>query len=189
MTSFLDKLNGRLGKEENGAAAASPASSGSAKPGEPSAKDHAKGQNAPSVSSDDFSRRGELPIDMYETPSQVVIFIPAAGVDPQSFDLTLDEEKDLLLVRASSAPPEEFIKAPSEGKEEDGRYVEQGCAWGPLFRKIILPGEVDSSRAEAILKKGVLTIRLPLMKAGEGVKLNVKEMLSSPPPDGAENKK
>ena len=165
MTSFLDKLNEKLGKNIP----------------EPPKKGEAGEQKAMGITSgaDAFAKREELPIDLYQNPEEIIIYCPAAGVDPQDFEIILDEEKDQIVIRGNRTRPEKAVRDPNV-KDEDGRFLEQECKWEAVFRKVILPAEVDSSRAEALLRKGVLIIRLPILKPGEGVKLKVKEGLSGP---------
>ncbi|MCK5357729.1 MAG: Hsp20 family protein, partial [Elusimicrobiales bacterium] len=38
------------------------------------------------------------------------------------------------------------------------------CHWGPFYRQIILPQEVNVTEVEAKFKKGILILRLPLLR-------------------------
>ncbi|PIQ07345.1 MAG: heat-shock protein, partial [Candidatus Nealsonbacteria bacterium CG18_big_fil_WC_8_21_14_2_50_37_10] len=60
-------------------------------------------------------------------------------------------ERDIIIIRGKR-------EKPSEEKED---YFSQECYWGPFSREIILPVEVDPNLAEATMKEGILTIRLP----------------------------
>ena len=57
-------------------------------------------------------------------------------------------------------------------KEDD--YFYQECYWGRFSRSIILPQEIDPEKADASLKNGVLTIRLPKINRDKAKKLRVK---------------
>ena len=53
-------------------------------------------------------------------------------------------------------------------------YFYQECYWGTFSRSIILPVEIDADRAEAKIKNGILTIRIPKANAAMTRKLKVK---------------
>ena len=61
------------------------------------------------------------------------------------------------------------------GIVEKDNYFIQECHWGAFSRQLVLPSEVDSSRAEAILKDGVLTIKIPRIQREKVTKLKIKE--------------
>ena len=96
-----------------------------------------------------FEAEGELAIDVYQTETDLVIQSAIAGVKPEDLDITL--ERDILTVRGVRQKP----------FEETGDYFTQECYWGPFSREVILPVEVDPDRAEASMKDGILTIRIP----------------------------
>ena len=172
MTSFLDKLNGKL----NGGGHARPAMARlhEMRVAEPPKMD----TRAPE---EEIMENQKLEVDVYQTPVEVIIYAQAAGVYPNEFDLTLDEENDVLVIRGTRQRPDETHR-PLPGKEADGKFLQQECIWEPFYRKIILPVEVDVVKAEAVFKKGVLVITLPVLKVSEGRKLTVQEQLSVPPP-------
>jgi len=97
---------------------------------------------------------GQLTIDVYETNSSIVIQTAIAGVKPEDFDISV--ENDMLEIRG-------IRKNPEEAKSKKN-YFFQECYWGPFSRKIILPKEVDNSRAQASIKEGVLTIKMPKLE-------------------------
>jgi len=93
---------------------------------------------------------GQLAIDVYETPEEVVIKSTIAGVKPQDLDVGIED--NTVNIRGSRHNEEKV-------KGED--YFYQECYWGTFSRSIILPVEVDVEKAQATLKDGILTIRLP----------------------------
>jgi len=95
-----------------------------------------------------FETEGELAIDVYQTESELVIQSAIAGVKPENLDILI--EQDIITVKGSREKP-----------EDGGAYFAQECYWGPFSRKVILPVEIDPNRIEAIMKEGILTIRLP----------------------------
>ena len=60
-------------------------------------------------------------------------------------------------------------------EKEKRNYFSQECYWGPFSREIILPEEVDNSRVQALIKQGVLTIRIPKIERRKKRKITVKE--------------
>ena len=92
---------------------------------------------------------GELAIDVYQTENDLVIQSAIAGVKPE--DLEISIERDIFSIKGSREKP----------FEEEGDYFTQECYWGPFSREVILPVEVDPDRAEATMKDGILTVRLP----------------------------
>ena len=96
-----------------------------------------------------FEPEGQLAIDIYQTENELVIRSAIAGVKPEFVDISF--ERDIIIIRGKR-------EKPSEEKED---YFSQECYWGPFSREIILPVEVDPNLAEATMKEGILTIRLP----------------------------
>jgi len=93
---------------------------------------------------------GQLAIDVYETPEEIVIKSTIAGV--KSEDLDVGIEDNTVNIRGSRHNEEKI-------KGED--YFYQECYWGTFSRSVILPVEVDSDKTQASLKDGILTVRLP----------------------------
>lgn len=92
---------------------------------------------------------GELAIDVYQTETHLVIQSAIAGVKPEFLDIST--ERDVIAIKGMREKP----------FEEGGDYFTQECYWGPFSREIILPVEVDPDRAEATMREGILTIRIP----------------------------
>jgi HSP20 family protein len=63
-------------------------------------------------------------------------------------------------------------KKDEEVKTED--YYYQECYWGPFSRSVILPVDIEADKADASLKNGILTIRLPKVEKAKTRKLKVK---------------
>ncbi|MFY9457461.1 MAG: Hsp20/alpha crystallin family protein [Candidatus Spechtbacterales bacterium] len=93
---------------------------------------------------------GQLAIDVYETPSEIVIKSTIAGAKPDELDIGIEDST--VNIRGSRH---------NEEKVKGENYLYQECYWGTFSRSIILPTEVDSDKAEASLRDGVLTIRIP----------------------------
>ncbi|XOA42763.1 MAG: Hsp20/alpha crystallin family protein [Candidatus Nealsonbacteria bacterium] len=107
---------------------------------------------------------GQLAVDIYQTESELVIQSAIAGVKPE--ELNISVEGDLITIRGERKRP----------AEEGGDYFSQECYWGPFSRKIILPVEVDPGRIDAILKEGILIIRMPKISREKKRKVTVKKL-------------
>ena len=111
-----------------------------------------------------FESEGQLTVDVYQTDKEIVIQSAIAGIEPENLDITI--ENDLVIIRGNRE--RKFI-------EEKKNYFYQECYWGRFSREIILPAEVDGSRAKATMEKGVLTIRMPKIEREKKRKITVRE--------------
>ena len=106
---------------------------------------------------------GQLTIDVYQTPSEIVIKSTIAGVKPEDIDISMTN--DMITIKGNR-------KKDNEAKEED--YYYQECYWGPFSRSVILPVDVEVDDAEAGMKNGILTIRLPKIEKVKTKKISIK---------------
>ncbi|PJE59767.1 MAG: heat-shock protein Hsp20 [Candidatus Portnoybacteria bacterium CG10_big_fil_rev_8_21_14_0_10_44_7] len=106
---------------------------------------------------------GQLTIDVYQTENDIVIKSTIAGVNPDDLDITITN--DMVTIKGTRAKDEEI-------KNEN--YYYQECYWGAFSRSIILPVDVEAERAEAAMKNGILTIRLPKIEKVKTRKIKVK---------------
>jgi HSP20 family protein len=111
---------------------------------------------------DNYDYTGQLAIDVYQTPKEIIIKSTIGGVQPEDLDISINH--DLITVRGVRRQ-EEIIN------EED--YIYKECHWGGFSRSIILPVDVKEDRIKASLKNGILTIVLP--KSGKS-KVRVVEV-------------
>jgi len=106
---------------------------------------------------------GQLTVDVYQTPSHIVVESTIAGVEPEDLDVEITNES--VTIRG---------KRERQETVSSDDYFYQECYWGKFSRSIILPQEVDAENASANLKNGVLTIRLPKINRQKTRKLRVK---------------
>ncbi|MCX6809218.1 MAG: Hsp20/alpha crystallin family protein [Candidatus Berkelbacteria bacterium] len=93
---------------------------------------------------------GQLAIDAYQTNENVIVKAPIAGVVPQDLEISITDE--VITVRGHR----------HHGvKSEEADYFCQECYWGSFSRSYVLPIPVDSDKAQANLKDGILTIVIP----------------------------
>ncbi len=106
---------------------------------------------------------GQLAVDVFQTPSEIIIQAVVAGVKPDDLDVSITQ--DMVTLRGRRQKQREI-------STED--YYYQELYWGIFARSILLPQEVDADSAEATLKNGVLTIKLPKLDKNRVQKLKVK---------------
>lgn len=97
-------------------------------------------------------REGQLTVDVFQTEDEIVIQSAIAGAKPDNVDISVTN--DMVTIRGKRMPDEEL---------EISDYFHQELYWGPFSRSIILPSEIDSDKAKASIKNGILTIKLPRM--------------------------
>ena len=97
-------------------------------------------------------RELRLPLDVYTTPSEIVVIANVPGLKPEEVSITL--ENDTLSVNGE-------IKAPMENVD----YVFQERPYGKFSRVLTINVPVDNDKVEATFDSGVLTITLPKAEA------------------------
>ena len=106
---------------------------------------------------------GQLTIDVYQTDDDVIIKSTIAGVKPEDLDVSINND---------------MITIKGERKQEDeislDNYYYQECYWGLFSRSVILPVEIISDKAEAIMKNGILTLKLPKADITKTRKIQVR---------------
>ncbi len=106
---------------------------------------------------------GELAVDVYQTPTHIIIKAMIAGVRPEDLDVSIT--RDMVTLRGKR-------ERHTEGGSGDFFFSE--LYWGSFARTIMLPQEVEIEAAEATEKHGLLTIRLPKLDKGRQAKLKIK---------------
>jgi HSP20 family protein len=86
------------------------------------------------------------PLNMGATPEQIDLYLFAAGVDPKSIQLSV--QQNLLSVTGERQVP----------MNEKATYYRQERFSGPFQRVIALPDDVDPDRVEARYRDGILQI-------------------------------
>ena len=99
-------------------------------------------------------RRGTFPpINVGATPERVDVYLFAAGLDPKSLDISI--QQNLLAVSGERKVP----------VDEAADYYRQERFDGEFRRVITLPDDVDSDRVEAKYRDGVLQITVQRREA------------------------
>jgi|SRR5581483_3529079 len=106
---------------------------------------------------------GQLTVDMYQTPTEIIIKSMVAGVKPEDLDVSITRDEVTIKGKRET---EKFVK--------EGDYFHQELYWGTFSRTINLPSEIIPDEAEAIEKHGLLIIRLPKIDKNRQTRLRVK---------------
>jgi len=85
-------------------------------------------------------------------------------VKPEELDVTI--ENDMVTIRGVRKNPTE---------DEQKQYFHEECFWGPFSRQIFLPEEGDTKNAEASMKDGIFTLRIPIGEREKVKKIQVKK--------------
>ena len=127
---------------------------------------HSRGGAAsrPAPLDDDLpSNEGQLPVDVHQTASDIVIRAFVAGVRPD--ELSISISRDRVEIEGSRMEREQ-VSGPD--------YFTRELFWGSFSRAIMLPQEVDVEASSASAKDGLLTIVLPKLDKAKQTKLRVK---------------
>ena len=109
------------------------------------------------------AEEGELSVDVYQTPTDIVVQTMVAGVRPE--DLNISITREMITLKGNR-------ERPTGVNAED--YFQKELYWGNFSRTILLPAEVETEEADATEKQGLLTIRLPKIDKDRVQKLKVK---------------
>jgi len=111
----------------------------------------------------DGEPEGQLTVDVYQTPDDIVVESAIAGVAPDDIDVNVTT--DSISIRGSR-------KREKAVRDED--YLYQECYWGKFGRSIILPQDVDPEGAVVKFKNGILTVTLPKANKKKIHKLKIR---------------
>ena len=124
-----------------------------------------KDRNLPRESKWEEEVEAELTIDVYQTPTDIIIQTMVAGVQPDNLSLTIT--RDMITIKGKREENQSIDK---------NNYYVQELYWGSFSRTISLPEEVDPEEAEAIEKHGLLIIKLPKLDKNRETKLKIKSI-------------
>ncbi|KKT60096.1 MAG: Protein containing Heat shock protein Hsp20 protein [Candidatus Azambacteria bacterium GW2011_GWC2_45_7b] len=127
--------------------------------------DEPSGQDAKKPTKHDLPQdeEGQLTIDVWQTPDEIVVQAIVGGVKPEDLDVSVTH--DMVTLRG---------KREKQREVSGNDYFYQELYWGAFSRSILLPQEVDADEAQATIKNGLLTIHLPKLDKARVAKLKVK---------------
>lgn len=118
----------------------------------------------PSREDDYDTEDGQLAVDVFQGDNEVIIQSIVAGVKPDDLDISID--KDSVTIKGK--------RANNRLTERENALVQE-LYWGKFSRTVSLSDEMDPDNAEAVIKNGILTIRLPFAKKIQKQKIRVTE--------------
>lgn len=169
--SFFERLTGSVHVSEEEESAGSKREPTAARRGAKAAREaerrviHPMAEEAAEIqelAGEPAAEEGQLTVDIYDDGQHIVIQSSVAGVKLEDIDISLQD--DTLTIRGSRRRTQEIA---------DGNFYYKELYWGSFSRSIILPEEVDFAKADAVVKNGLLTIKLPKKDRGEK-KIRVK---------------
>ena len=95
------------------------------------------------------NEEAELAVDVYETPTDIVVETMVAGVRPE--DLELSISRDMITING---------KREEHRNIDEENYFTKELYWGRFTRTISLPKEIEPEEAEATERHGLLTLKL-----------------------------
>lgn len=106
---------------------------------------------------------GQLAVDVYETPEQLLVKARTAGVNKEDLDVSISD--GILTISGTL----------SSGDESDAtNWHVQECYWGEFSRTLALPVPVKEDEVGAVLKDGVLTISFQKVKQEQAKKITIQ---------------
>lgn len=106
---------------------------------------------------------GVLPAEVFDDDDRVVIRLEAPGLEKGNFDVEVVD--DYLVIRGEKQIQREHT---------EGRYHVAECAYGRFERAVPLPDEVDSGKAHATYRSGVLRVEMPKSASRRRKSINVE---------------
>lgn len=96
-----------------------------------------------------FNGGSRLPVDVHVDDDSYVITAAVPGLKPDELEIKILDNVVTLIGNAQ------------DGQEGDGRYLVREIVASRFERSFELPEAVDAAKAEANMKDGLVTVRLP----------------------------
>ena len=118
---------------------------------------------APEPIEEEHAESGQLPVDVFQTPGEIIIRTFIAGVRPDEINVSIS--RDMVVLEGARTAAQSV---------PDSDFFHQELFWGSFSRTILLPQEVDVDACTAGAKDGLLTLVLPKLDKARQTKLRVK---------------
>lgn len=157
--SFFEKLTGAVSYDDAPAENTPPTNENSFSPEE------AEEEESSEETADEHE--GQLTVDVYQTPTHIVVQAPMAGVKAEDVDVSINN--DMITIRG---------RRQQKNEVSGDNYYYREVFWGPFSRSVLMPSEVDSNRTEASFKNGLLTVKMAKVNTDgvRQVKIETKEI-------------
>ena len=97
-----------------------------------------------------------------ERANDVIIKAPIAGVRPEDLEISITDE--VVNIKGQRKETEEIARE---------NFIAQECYWGSFSRSYTLPIQVNSEKATAALKNGILTLKIPKLEKIKTKTINI----------------
>ena len=138
--SFFERLTGSMSVDEE-------QESGKEYPGK--GRKEGKGEKNDNNWMEEKNDEAELSVDVYQTPTDIVIQAMVAGVKPD--DLELSIARDTITIRGE--------REENRNIDEDNYFAKE-LYWGKFSRTFPLPVEVEPEDVNATERHGLVTIKI-----------------------------
>ena len=105
----------------------------------------------------------ELAVDVYQTPTHLILKTMIAGVRPDDIDVQIS--RDMVVIKGRREDEKEI---------SHGDYYVKELYWGSFSRSIVLPVEVEPEEAEALERHGLLMLKIPKIDRKRQTKLKIR---------------
>ncbi|MDP2090110.1 MAG: Hsp20/alpha crystallin family protein [Candidatus Gracilibacteria bacterium] len=110
---------------------------------------------------------GQVALDILETPYEIIILAPIAGIELEDIDLSIN--KSILTIKGYRSQPEIY--------SDDIIVRNSECFWGKFLRNVILPENLDFDSIKASLENNLLIITIQKLKfSSHNIKIDRVEM-------------
>jgi HSP20 family protein len=111
------------------------------------------------------NEEAELSIDVYQTPTDIIVQTMVAGVRPE--DLEISVSRDVVTIRGEREEQRTI---------DEDNYFTKELYWGKFSRTISLPAEVEPEEVEATEKHGLLTVKIKKVDKEKKSSIKVKSI-------------
>lgn len=101
-------------------------------------------------------------VDIVDRNKEVVVRAEVPGIDKEDITVSIDDR--MLTIKGSSR---------HEEKKEEEDYYRHEIRSGTFSRSVLLPTDVDVSKAKATFKNGVVELHLPKVRASKPQQISV----------------
>lgn len=106
---------------------------------------------------------GQLTVDVYQNPNEIIIKALVAGVRPEDLDVSIT--RDMVTIKGRREEMKQIT---------EDNYFYKELYWGSFSRTILLPQEIEVDESTASEKHGLLTIVMPKINKEKQTKLKIK---------------
>ncbi len=111
------------------------------------------------------NEEAELSIDVYQTPTDIILQTMVAGVRPE--DLEISVSRDVVTIRGE--------REESRTIDEENYFTKE-LYWGKFSRTVSLPAEVEPEEVDATEKHGLLTVKIRKVDKEKKSSIKVKSI-------------